>query len=197
MSLATLDQVKAKLQIPLADNSDDAAIQAVLEAAERYILNRTGFTLTAEAVEEVIRREQAGRSILLRYRPVSNVTASARPLNSDSWFSMAIDVVDASTGLVIPNLSRLFHLGPLWASWYASDWDILRINYTTVPLNPIPVDLADATAALAAYWYLQQLAGPAASVGVGQVRETYSQDPIPSEVELLLVPYTRGSVGWC
>lgn len=202
MALATLAQVRAKLKIPASDTSEDADVQAVLNAAERYVLDRTGYTLVAETVEEIFPQSQVGRAIHLRKRPVVNASAQVRTRGSPTWLDVAIDIIDPAEGVVVLPLALLSTLpaqgfAPAhWFSWRNPVWDVLKVIYTTAPLNPIPADLSDATAQLAAYWYRQQLAGPISDTAVGNIREAYSQLPIPPAVEAVLAKYDRREVRW-
>lgn len=199
MPLATLDQVKAKLEIPTSDLSEDAAVQDVLDAAEQYVLDQTGYVLTTQSVEDIVRPGQIGRVLHLRKRPVSNVTAQVRMFGSDTWTDIAIDVIDANEGIVVLPGEAAWPPGmnnPRWFAWREPAWDVLRISYTATALSPVPDDLSDATAALAAYWYRAHLAGVVTEAGVGQVRETYSQLPVLAAVDAVLARHRRETVTW-
>ena len=199
MPLATLAQVKNKLRIPATDTSEDTAIQAVLDAAEQFVLAITGYSLVDSPVEEVWQQGQIGRVLYLRYRPVANVTAQARLLGNSNWTSVAIDIIDATQGIVaLPGGAAWPPQPPTprWFGWRQPAWDVVKIAYLAVALTPVPADLSDATAALAATWYRQQLAGPATDVTVGEVRESYSQLPIPPNVATVLARHERRGAVW-
>lgn len=199
MPLASLDQVKRKLQLPLTFTDDDAALTAVRDAADAYVLAETGYVLANTPVQEFLQQGQLGRPFLLTRRPVTAATAQARVQGDTAWSPLALDVLDAALGLVVLPVGAAWPPGarlPRWAAWRQPTWDVVRVDYTATALAPVPADLSDAAAALAAYWYTQQRAGPLAESVVGPVQERYLDRPVPPAVEALLAPYRRREVAW-
>lgn len=199
MPLATLAQVKEKLGIPPGDTSDDAALTAVLTAAERFVLERTAYSLTAQTVEELVHRGQFGREFYTRLRPVASALAWARVVGGD-WLQVPVDVLDPELGLLAiawpappwPPATA----APRYARWRSFAWDVVRVRYDVAPLNSVPLDLSDATAALAAAWFKLQKVAPVTDFGLGLVRESYSERPVPLQVESVLANYSRPRALW-
>lgn len=200
MPLVTLDQVKAKLQFPATYTDEDAALGLVRDAAEAYILGLTGFVLTSTPVEELVQEAQVGRPWVLTRRPVANVTATARVRGDTLWAPVAIDVLDATRGLVVLPPGAAWPptaVPPRWAAWRQPAWDLVRVSYTATALAPVPAELTEATAQLAVAWWHLGRAGPVARSGVGPVTEEYAQRAIPPAVQTLLAPYLqRSTFAW-
>jgi hypothetical protein len=194
MPLATLAQVKEKLQIPTADTIEDSALQKVLDAAEQFILNKTGFVLADADFEEIIRNFEIGRVYYLSHRPVQNLQVQVRIAGDPNWYSLNADVLDADLGsFVVPPGSfwPATPKAPPWLAWRNPTWDIAKATYRATALSPIPADLSDATAAIAAYWWRRHLAGPTKNISVGTASEAYSDLAVPDYVFEVIARYYR------
>lgn len=201
MPLTTLQAVKAKLGIPATDTADDAAIQPVLDAVDGYLMGRLGYRFDVGPVTEIIPKPQVGRPIRLSFRPIQSIDlAEVRFLGDGVWTPISTGIYDADRGLVVilPPEST-WPPGPRpapWFQWRQQAWDQLRITYQVQPLSPVPADLADAAATLAAYWFRLQRTGPVSDAHVGEISESYSRDPVPLQVESIISRYEKGSVSW-
>jgi hypothetical protein len=194
LGLATLAQVKAKLRIPVSDTLDDVALQGALDSAESYVLAETGYSLEALNAQDIFTNVQPCRILRLSKRPVDNVTAEARALGEDSWHAVDVAIVGADVGLVA--LLGQQQLAS-WASWRDLTYDLVRISYTVVALNPVPAELVDAAAELAAYWFQLQLAGPAKDSAAGPARQSVALEmPVPATVRAALARHVRERAIW-
>ncbi len=193
MPLMTLDQVKDKLNLPSSYVDEDDPLSKVRDSAEQWVLELTGYVLADKAAKDVFSNLQVGRRVYLRYRPVENVTARAR-MALGNWVDVDLDVIDADKGLVMLTYGTPWPFQPprpSWARWRDWAWEVVEISYTAKALNPVPADLSDAAAALAAYWYDTHRAGPAEQAKAGAVSQTYSDRPVPKAVEVVLSRYIR------
>lgn len=199
MPLTTLDAIKRKLQLPTTFVDEDAALGAVQNAAEAYILAATRFVLADTALVDMFQQVQVGRPVYTSKRPVTGATAQGRLAGQTDWVSLPLDVLDATAGrLVLPGTAAWPPQlpAPPWAAWRRPMWDVLQVTYTATALSPVPLDLQDAAATLAAYWYTQQRAGPVQIAIVGGVHETYADLPVPPVVQAVLARYQVEHSTW-
>jgi hypothetical protein len=183
--------------MPTDYTDEDVALQAVLDAAEAYVLDRTGYVLTSGTYTEVFRNVRYGDVLALKHRPIANVQAEIR--YGADWEQLDdVVVVDANGGYV--QVLEPETWPPLAAGRRCYLWDCghdLRITYEAQALDPVPPELSDATAGLAAFWYAQQLAGPVVDSAVGPARESYVQRPVPVWLDTVLAQHERGLAVWC
>lgn len=180
MALATLAQAKAKLEIPTADTSRDAALQIVLDAASRRLLSLARYSEAgASDVTETRRNVTAGETVELAFRPVSNVTATGR-LRGAAASSLDLDVLDATRGRV-----TILSWADSWPPSGIDDrraWPVVTFTYDVAATASGMPHLTDAILALAAYWYDRHVAGAAADAQLGPVHKTLMTDAIPAWV---------------
>lgn len=200
-TLATLDEVKALLQWSGATPAD-AALQRALDAAEAAVLALTGYVTADTAITETWSRPVLGRIYYLRARPVdaSTLVVQARAYGGVVSAQLAVDVLDPTQSAVIllgwPYMpwSPTTAIPAPWHQWRAPRWDVVQLTYTARALAPIPPEVRQATAHLAATWYRLGLADPAQSETAGEVRVDYHQRVIPDAILAMLTPHRRRQV---
>lgn len=188
MPLATLDEVKLKAGVPLSNTSFDVPIQNALSAADRYVRNVTGWEDTAGTITEYVTNFQLGRFLNLKKRPMAAITTiqGKRPGDSD-WTVFSADIIDPIQGQILP----INNVGGLSSGFPSRNFiQTLQVVYTTSG-DEAPDDLADAVAALAAYWYRRDRAHAIDLQYVGAIRTHFLQMHVPPWIEARLEPYTR------
>ncbi len=210
MPLTDIGAVKAKLGIPVDDTGQDAAIAAVLAAAEAWVLDRTRYDLTGGTRIDVLVDVPVGLPVALKRRPVTALVAVEGRLlgigtgtGPEQWTPLAAGLRDAGAGtLVVLGANEPMAWGgggvgvgvgggmAPWFRWRgAVIWPQVRVTYTVAALSPVPADLADLTATLAAYWYDRDRAGAASETGLDPVRMAYHDAAVPSWVSVRLARY--------
>ena len=190
--LATVEDVKAKLELAATDTSRDDALLLVLGSASEKVLELTRrLEFDVQGRVDTLRDVQVGVPFLLSKRPVANVVAEYRPVGSAAWAGLTEDVLDAERGEVIvvgadswpPSTVR-----PL--SWRTLRYDLVRVTYNVEGTDSgeavEPARLRDAAAALAAYWFDRQVGGAAKSLSVGFLKKEYLDLDVPAWVTALL-----------
>lgn len=190
MPLATLDEVKLKAGIPLSNNNFDVAIQNALNAADRYVRNVTGWEDEATTVTEYVTSSQLGRFLTLKKRPIAAVTTVQGKRSGDTdWTMFQADVIDAVQGKILPLVTGPSSSG--FSPGVGNNFmQQLQVVYTTTGELP-PDDLADAVAALAAYWYRRDRGHAVDSMTVGTVTNRLLQAGVPKWIDARLENYIR------
>jgi hypothetical protein len=194
MPLATLADVKAKL--PGVSDSNDDGVQAVLDAADRWVRTRTRLEPAASTFVDTVERVRVGHAFQLPRRPVTSVTmVEGRWFGVSTWQTLTFELVDANAGMIIvPG-----HLGwewwqmpegisAPWWRWRDRIWPLIRVTYVTAGTT-VPEDLRDSVAALAAYWYSRHRAGAAKQAIQGQMSETFLELAVPPWIMAVLQRY--------
>ncbi len=213
MPLADVGAVKAKLGIPAEDISQDEAVAAVLAAAEAWVLARTRYDLVGGTVTEVLADVPVGAPVALTKRPVTAlVTVEGRLLGlgtgtgtgtgtgQEQWTPLFAGLRNADAGtLVVLGANEPTAWPPSggvapWFRWRSmARWPQVRVTYTVAALSPVPADLADLTAALAAYWYDRDRAGAGSEVDLDPVRTVYHEAAVPPWVYSRLARHVPAS----
>jgi hypothetical protein len=214
MPLTDVGAVKAKLGIPADDTGQDAAIAAVLAAAEAWVLDRTRYDLTGGTRIEVLADVPVGLPVALKRRPVTALVAvEGRLLGTgpgpEQWTPLAAGLRDAGAGTLVvlganeptawpPSAGVGVGMAP-WFRWRSAvTWPQVRVTYTVAALSPVPADLADLTATLAAYWYDRDRAGAASETDLDPVRMVYHDAAVPPWVSVRLARHvpTPAMAAW-
>jgi hypothetical protein len=202
-TLCTLAEVKARLQLPAADDADqDPVLDALRAGVEESILALTGYTFAGGTKTEQQTNVQLGVSRVMRYRPVLSLTKIlARSLASDTFNAILGDLVDPETGRVMPLASELTPVFPPvgglapWMRWRQMIWPVVRFTYVVDPLgsetNPVPQALNRAAVEWTAFAYSKPSGGAVASWTVEKVSETYIKNSKPDVVSMLLGRHVR------
>lgn len=207
MPLATLAAVKAKLGIPASVTDQDAGIQAVLDAAELWLLARTRYDLAGGTMVDTLNNVPTGAAVPLRKRPVTALlSVEGQALGDTSWTTLSAALRDANAGtLVVLGADGAAAWPPTvmsvapWFRWRVYPvWPLVRVTYTVSPLTPVPADLADLAAALAAYWYDRDRAGAAREVDLDPTRTAYHEATVPPWVYVRLARHlpVPALAGW-
>lgn len=202
-TLATLTQVKAKLDVLATDTSLDTAIQAVLDAASAFVVSDAGYTLSATALTEVFRNVPRDGTIYTAKRPITTLASvKIRDPGSAVLTTITGDLVDAARGeiILVPDLAGwgwpTYDVFPRSARYRLGEWSILQVDYTpTATAAATYPDLTDAEAELAAYWYREHRAN-AKSVTSGLGGETFLNMGIPPSIQAILRKHKRRSARW-
>lgn len=194
--LASLEDLKGKLDIPATDLSRDSALLLVLESASEKVLDVCRYSETAiTARQEIFRNVQYNRDLFTALRPIDPGVAAVfegRPLGQGAdgtqpaWSKLEGDVIDAAEGRFTllgasgwwPPTQR--GLQPNYQRWRDPEWPIIRVTYNVTALAPPPDELVDACASLAAFWFDRDLAGAGSVSQIGQVRREWLNDALPA-----------------
>lgn len=194
--LATLGQVKAKLDLMLTDSSQDAGVQAALDAAGKWFLEQCKYDLTAAAHTDRLFSVNSGRLVKTSFRPVAAVTSVEGRLAGGAAASLAFDLIDPEKGkLYIGSSADSWPPAPRLRRRSDYVWDVVEILYTTDALL-VTEDISDVVAALAATWYTADRSLAREQVDVGIVRERYRMYPIPPWIMERLNPHLRRVTRW-
>lgn len=210
MALATLSEVRDRLQLPTGDVAQDAVLDAIRTAVEERILGLTRFTFTGGSRTEQQIDVQLGVSRLMSKRPIlpassdplKTVTLQARSLASSTLSNIIGDIRDAYEGRIMPLASELTPIFPPvggmapWFRWRQMIWPVVIFTYLVDPLgsttNPVPASLNRATVEWAASVYAMPGAGRVRSFSAEKISETYIDQAMPPVVNMLLGSYTKG-----
>jgi hypothetical protein len=203
--MASVANVKHKLDIPESNTAHDARVKDAFNAARLRVLNLTKLDVDGSPDTgriDLFEDVQVGRIYQLSLRPVSVITKAetAVPAKTLSWSEVDFSLIDAEKGrFMIPPASGTTGWppaedGPAWTRWRRQRLPLLRVTFTTAPQD-LPDDLSNAVEDLAAYWYALARTGGASSEGVGGVSKTYRDQPIPPWIQGVIASYepTRGS----
>lgn len=91
--MTLIDVADAKEQLNLTSTDEDTELQRYVDAAIERIEDYTGQTTTAESFTETLRPVNSD-TIILRHRPVTDVTAVESADGSTTWSVDDIDVED-------------------------------------------------------------------------------------------------------
>jgi hypothetical protein len=179
MSICTVLDVKAQLNKSALDNSDDAEIQAYIDAVSELIEAQVGPVMTRTLTQDFW-PETTARSLVLTTWPVLTITSVVDALSGfdlTSWF-----VSDASSGVLHPKYPGYFP--PVGAGSH------IVVTYTAGRAScPSTIRLA-ALFAVADLWKSQQGHGSRGSLpGEDDPIESTSSGVLPRHVRELLAPY--------
>jgi hypothetical protein len=202
-SLCTLAEIKARLQLPAANDADqDPVLDAFREAIEETILDLTGFTFAGGTKTEQQPNVQLGVSRLMRFRPILTLSKlEARSLASGTFDTIIGDLIDPYVGRVMPLASELTPVFPPigglapWMRWRQMIWPVVRFTYVVDPLgsgtNTLPSSLNRAAVEWVAATYSKPSGGSVKQYSVEKVSETFDPLSKPPIVSLLLARYVR------
>jgi hypothetical protein len=198
MTLATLASVKDKLGIPTTDTSLDTAITACLAGADAWAKGQTGYDEIAAVHTEYLTQVEHDAWLTTKYRPVDSAVAilvQTRAPGSTTRSTLTADLVDAMNGKI-----KLVPVGASGAPWEldedAGEYSIVELTYTTKAFSVADtLDLVDAVAELAAYWFTEHRAN-IKSGSAGPVAESYINAPIPPSVQAVIWRHKRGIASW-
>lgn len=208
--LTTLDRVKAKLQIPLTDESDDEALQQVVDGVIAWISDRTHITPRPTQFTEYVERCQIGRITILKHRPIDEVVGVSVfgrtygvPAN---WIELKADVVDAfQSRVLLLGVANFFQTFPpveppsSYFKWSQPIWPVVKWIYTTA--EPTwPADLSDAAASFCGFLFRRQRTGHLVSASLGSISETYETrgvgGGVPDHIANVIDSYTSDLAQW-
>jgi hypothetical protein len=215
-TLATVDEIKSRLQIPSDNHDRDAQIDAFREACEEDILAMTGYSFKGGQRQEILTDWQRGTTRLTQTRPVASlVNVEGRVLGTQATFNQLLgDVKNPTDGriLLVGYLNAFYdpragygsaYGGGTWENWFKwreYTWPIVRLTYTVDPLgtdtNPVPKALSAALTEWVAFILSKPAgSGPITSVSIEKVSESYgpgAKGAMPPFVYALLARHQRG-----
>ena len=202
--IATLDDVKGKLDLPASDTSRDDALTLALESASAKVLDLCRYSeADVTGHQQLFRNVQFNRDLFLDLRPI-NVAAGhvvvfeGRGLGQPDWSELTGDVLDAQEGRVIVLGASAWWppqrtLQPAFQRWRDPIWPQIRVTYDVVGVTSNPAsELIDAAASLAAFWYDRDLAGAKEDSRIGQVQVTWLNEALPSTLLEKISKHVRG-----
>jgi len=207
MPLLTLQDVKDRLRITTTDQDD--ALEALRAAVEAWVLDLTGYVLTAETgVVEFHQNIRLGLQFKTRKRPVSAVTkveGRTWGAGATSFTNLNGDLIDPTQGLVIavgddlsgfsgseipPRQGQALHF-----RWRERIWPVIKLTYDVSALSPIPADLRGGAIEMVAFLHSLPAAGALKSVTVEAISESYSdaqlQGSLPIATRAMLARHQR------
>lgn len=203
--LASLEDVKRKLDLPVTDESRDEGILLVLGAATVRLLDWTRYQEDTQTGRvDTLRRVRQGVEILLPKRPVAAVTlAQGRVLGGTVWTTLTADLVDPEQGTIVIVRTDEWPPKPSQSAayrWREYVWPIVKVTYNVTGVGEeetVADDLRDLCAELTHYWYRRHLAGAAEEVTIGPLREKLMKEAVPDWLRPHLAAHTRGgSARW-
>jgi hypothetical protein len=192
--LATVEDVKRKLELAVTDESHDDALELVTATANDRVLALCRHVATDETRVQVFEDAGVGDVLTLERRPVAAVALHAKAAGGD-WYELEADVIDADKGKVAVVGSSGW---PFYRDESAKPWPFLRATYEVSGVgedDDAPAALRDSAAALAAYWYRQHLAGPVTESTVGAIRQTVTTAAEPPWLGRALADYMDDDAG--
>jgi hypothetical protein len=190
--LVTLNDAKARLDLPSSDTSEDVSIQSALDAAESYLARRCRYDLAGVSSKvDTFTRVQLGDELTLTYRPVSSITSSVgRLFGGTTETTLNVDLISSNEGVIIltPDAGTLFppQSPPApWFSWRESEYSIVTITYavTQTVIGTADPAFLDAVKDLAAYWHRRGLSVHLEAVVLSNAfREEYIEKSVPAWV---------------
>lgn len=219
MDLATVDQIRQRLSLPVLSADQTATIDGFRIAVEERVLALTGFLTNDDpyfapvSFTEEQENVQLGISRLMKYRPIVPMSADpqrtvvlrARSLASNTQDTILGDIRDKKNGRIMPLASELTPVFPPvggqapWLRWRQMIWPTVTFTYLVDPLgsptNPTPASLGRAVVEWVAF-IVARHPSMLQSFTAEKVSETYNvKYNIPPLVDALLAPYIRGRAG--
>lgn len=203
--LATLDEIKTRLDIELADTSQDDALTTMLNAASQKVLDLCRYVETTGQVVEYHRNVQQAREFKLERRKVdpAAITVEGRSHGNDTFQTLASDLLDPDDGVAMilgsaewwpPNYAE--QRRPAFRRWREPIWPVVRVTYTAIGIGDeqsAPDELRQATLRLATYWREIDNVGATTSMKIGQLSQSWSDRPAPSDLRSILGRHYRGT----
>lgn len=196
-SYATLAQLRTHTGMPAA--GQDELLQALLDAATGWIDGFTNSTFVQATATDEAYDGTGSRSILLRHRPVIEVTAvtvSGAVWSSELWtvnnlgWLVAVDNFDISN----PRLYRRDDCEQQ-CGWPPGTQNI-KVTYS-YGYTSVPAAVATACAMLAAHWYRTDRRQDAKSVSYGPISKTFGETTgVPPTILTLLSRFIQTQVGY-
>ena len=205
-TIITLNDVKARLRIPIADENEDASIRFALDAAEEYVTTSCRYDTKTASHVDTLTNLQYYREVRLSKRPVVAITSATGFLYSDLATGTLLDkaLVDADEGrFLITSGTGLFPPTPrddqpLWMRTRFYTWDKVEVAYTITRSHRdnFPHILKEAIVDISAYWYRQSERTGIIMEGLTGTNEMYDvKMGIPSMTRAKLARYA-GRRAW-
>jgi len=180
MPILTLQDVKTRLGI--TDSSRDLELEAVRAGVEEWILDVTGYSLTAlSGFTETQQNIRTALRFRTSKRPITTlVSIESKELGGD-YSVLSSELLDATKGEVIiiavgfggTDVPPVGGQAP-WFKWRNKIWPLVRVTYDVAELNPIPADLKSGAIEMTAFISSIPSGGALKSVSVGSISETYA-----------------------
>jgi hypothetical protein len=209
--LATLAEIKGRLELADVDATRDAVLEAWRLAIQERVLDLTGFLLPDDpyftSIQKVEEQQnvQLGMSRLMKYRPLvpmstdptKAVTLRARMLGSSTSDTILGEIRDTWRARVIALASELpsasawpptgIGVTAVWRRWQQAIWPTIEYTYLVDPLgsptNPTPEALNRTVVEWAAFvWAMKPHSGRVRSFSAESVSETYENYPVTTAV---------------
>lgn len=216
-SLATLDEIKTRLQLSGSNPDRDAMLDAYRLAAEEKVLDLIGMAFddsNGNVKTEQHENVQLGISRLMKLRPIVPMSADpqrtvqlrARSLASNTFDTILGDIRDPAEGRIMPLASELTPVFPPvggqapWYRWRQMIWPTVVFTYKVDPLgsstNPVTASMNRAVIEWAASMAYRPGGGIVKSYSAEKISETFQdQIVVPQTVYALLGKLVRSQAG--
>lgn len=189
---ATLNELKARMGVPVSDTADDAIMEAVIEAASRMIdkfCNRFFYQTSAGQV----RYFTPASEVLTFCDDVVTVTAIATDRNLDRTWSNVIPAADYELGPLNNAVSSWpyteIRIKPLAGDSFDLGLEMVKVTGTwgwaTVP------DAVNEACLITAARYFKRKDAPFGVAGGGEVGQSVALRAVDPDAGVLLAPYRK------
>lgn len=189
---ATLNELKARLSIPVSDTADDGILEAVIEAASRAIdkfCNRYFFSTAPGQV----RYFTPASEVLTFLEDCQAVTAVATDRNLDRTWSNIIPAADYELGpLNNPSMSFPYtelRMKPLAGESFDLGMEMVKVT-GTYGFSAVP-DAVNEACLITAARYFKRKDAPFGVAGGGEVGQSVALRAVDPDVQVLIAPYRK------